>query len=67
LEDEVLTVKEAARYLKVNEKTVYDLCHRPDFPSVRISERRIIIPFASLKRWLHQQAEDGGEGYSVAG
>jgi len=63
--DEVLTVKEAAKYLRVNEKTVYDLCHRPDFPSVRISERRIIIPFVSLKRWLAERAESGGDVVEV--
>lgn len=52
----VLSPKEAARYLGISEPLIYQLCRRKDFPAVRLSARRIVIPTNSLDDWLSQQA-----------
>ena len=40
----VLSPKQAAQYLGVSEPLIYQLCRRKDFPAVRLSARRIVIP-----------------------
>ena len=52
----VLSPKEVARYLGISEPLIYQLCRRKDFPAVRLSARRIVIPTNSLDAWLSQQA-----------
>ena len=52
----VCSPKEAAKYLGVSEPLMYQLCRRKDFPAVRLSARRIVIPANSLDAWLSQQA-----------
>lgn len=55
---ERLTLKpiEAAELLNVSLPIMYELCKRKDFPTIRIG-RAIIIPRASLEKWLEKQAE----------
>ncbi|HAE8194416.1 MULTISPECIES: helix-turn-helix domain-containing protein [Enterobacteriaceae] len=36
MSDEVLTIKEVADYLKVNERTIYRLAARGDLPGFRV-------------------------------
>ena len=50
------TVKEAAQEIGVSLSTARNLCRRPDFPAVRISPRRIVIPRDALYRWLQENA-----------
>ena len=52
-----LTPEEAAKQLGVSKPTMYALCNRKDFPSVRVG-RKIIIPLASLEKWLEAQATE---------
>lgn len=52
----VFSPKQAAQYLGVSEPLIYQLCRRKDFPAVRLSARRIVIPADSLNAWLSQQA-----------
>lgn len=52
----VLSPKQAAQYLGISEPLIYQLCRRKDFPAVRLSARRIVIPTSSLDTWLSQQA-----------
>ena len=54
-----LTAQEAAKELKCSEAQVYKLMERPDFPTVRVSERRKVIPTDMLHEWLRKQAEQG--------
>ena len=49
---EYLNPDEAAEILRVNMNTIYLLCRRPDFPAVRISPRRIVIPADALHDWM---------------
>ena len=44
----VLNLKETAQLLGISMPTVYQLARRDDFPAIRISARRIVVP---LHRW----------------
>ena len=50
------TAKEAAGVLGVGLSTVRALCHDPDFPAIRVSPRRIVIPVDGLKAWMERNA-----------
>lgn len=50
-----LKPKEAAPLLGVSAPVVYELCHRPDFPAIRVG-RSIVIPVDQLREWLAQQS-----------
>lgn len=54
----VYSPKEAAKYLGVSEPLMYQLCRRKDFPAVRLTARRIVIPADSLEAWLARQAKN---------
>lgn len=56
MEKMVYTAKEAAAVLGVALATVRDLCRQPDFPAIRVSPRRIVIPVDGLKAWLVNKA-----------
>lgn len=47
--------KEAARLLGIGVNAVYELCHRSDFPVVRVGNS-MIVPLDGLRRWLDRQA-----------
>lgn len=51
-----LSVDELAQELGISKPLAYDLIKRDGFPSVRVSERRIIIPIDALRRWLEENA-----------
>lgn len=53
----VYSLKETAEVLGVSMPLVYQLARRDDFPAIRISARRIVVPSASLEAWLEKQAE----------
>lgn len=46
-----------AAMLGISRPVAYELSKKEGFPAIRVSERRIIIPVESLKRWLVKQAE----------
>ena len=56
MEKKVYTAKEVAAVLGSCLCTVRQLCHRPDFPAIRVSPRRIVIPVDGLNRWLEKNA-----------
>lgn len=47
-----LSVDEMAQALGISRTVAYDLVKRADFPSVRLSEKRIVIPVDALREWL---------------
>lgn len=51
------SVDEMAAVLGISRPVAYDLANRADFPAVRISPRRIVVPIDALAAWLNQQAE----------
>ena len=58
-----LDVNEMATALGISRPVAYELSRKEGFPAIRVSERRIIIPVDSLKKWLSEQAKTGGEEY----
>lgn len=53
----VLTLKEAALQLGVSLSTLHYMCRTiDDFPAVRVSPRRIVVPVDGLREWLAQNA-----------
>ena len=56
------TVDEMAAALGISRPVVYELSRKEGFPAIRVSERRIIIPVDSLKKWLdRQESNDDGK------
>ena len=51
-----LSVEELANELGISKPIAYELTRRDGFPSVRVSERRIIIPVDALRSWLNANA-----------
>ena len=52
----VYTVPEVAALLGINLPKAYELARQPDFPAIRVSNRRIVIPKTAFERWLEQAA-----------
>lgn len=57
LEPLAVEPKDLTYLLGIGENQVYTLINRTDFPTVRLTERKVIIPVADLKQWLHKQVE----------
>ena len=53
---DVLTVSEAAKFLRLGRNSVYEAIRRNELPSVRVG-RRLLIPKESLERFLTVQDE----------
>lgn len=58
--DEILTVPEAAKLLKISENTAYNWTHIEGFPAVRIGNC-IRIPRALLLEWMEDRAGSRGD------
>ncbi len=57
-----LTIKEAAKQLGCCEATIRRLIQEDvKFPYIRISPRRIVIPFDLLARWVEAKALSRGD------
>lgn len=46
--------------------SVYKLMKQPDFPAIRISARRYVVPEEAFKKWLEDQAAKKAEGADAA-
>lgn len=53
-----LGISEAAELLGVSETAMRDLCHRRDFPAVKVSGK-FLISRAGLSAWLEEQTRKG--------
>lgn len=51
-----VSVEEMAEMLGISRSVAYQLTKHGDFPVVRVSERRLIIPVKSLEKWLEEKA-----------
>ena len=56
-ESPVLTVEEAAEYLKMSTDKMYILVQDPEFPAVKIGGRWKIV-ISELNVWLKKQCDD---------
>ena len=53
-EEQVLTVKEVAQYLKVNERTIYRMAVAGELPAFRVGNAWR-IRLSSLDAWINKQ------------
>ncbi|MCB9556627.1 MAG: helix-turn-helix domain-containing protein [Deltaproteobacteria bacterium] len=58
---DVLTVKEAAAFLRCDPKTIYEAIAKRQFPGRRVG-KRIVIYRAALLAWLHGEESVQTEG-----
>ena len=49
---ELLTVDEAARYIRMGKSTFYECIHRGDIPFFRPPRGKILLDTADLDEWL---------------
>ena len=61
---EFLTVEQMAKSMGISRTKAYELVHQEDFPAIKVTERRIIIPKDHLDKWLQKKInikiEQGG-------
>jgi excisionase family DNA binding protein len=50
------SVREVAEILGVGRNTAYYLVNGPDFPSIRLGDKRIVVPVDALDAWLEARA-----------
>ncbi len=53
MNDEVYTIPEVAKYLKLSKSKVYDMVQRGKIPHIRIG-KNVRIKEAALKSWLEK-------------
>ena len=51
-----LKPKLAAKLMGIGTNAIYNLCHRADFPTIKVGAG-YIIPTDALRNWLLRQAE----------
>ncbi len=55
---ECLNVPDVAKFLGVSRSVAYKLVRQPGFPSIRVGEKRIVIPRDKFKEWIDEQAKN---------
>jgi excisionase family DNA binding protein len=65
VEPRLLTVPEAARYLRLNPRSVYLLAQRGAIPATRVTGKWL-FPAHLLDEWLESTARGGGKGHTGA-
>jgi excisionase family DNA binding protein len=59
--NDILTVKEVAQYLKVNERTIYRLAKKGEIPAFRVgSSWRFKIN--EIENWMSEQSQENSSG-----
>ena len=56
-EPALLTVREAAKMLRISADLAYSLVRAGVLPVLRLGERRVVIPREALLRWIQSQAQ----------
>lgn len=56
-----LSVREASETLGISENLAYQLIREGKLPAIRVSERRLIVPRASLLKMLGQTDQGAGK------
>lgn len=56
MEEEMLKVSEAAKYLKVSKALIYQLISKKLIPHIRLSERRVVIRKKELDKWIESRS-----------
>lgn len=54
--DDILTIKEVAEYLKVNERTIYRLANKGDIPAFKVANAWRFRK-SDMENWIAQQTQ----------
>ena len=54
----VYSARELVDVLGLSLPRVYELLKRSDFPSIRLSSRRIVVPCDALREWLNRASRE---------
>lgn len=54
--DEIMTIEEVAKYLKVTKKTIYYLIYQKSLPTVKLGSRLLRFRKSDIDRWLDVKA-----------
>jgi excisionase family DNA binding protein len=54
--DRLLTVPEAAKFLRISKSQLYLLIEQKKIPHIRLTERRVVIRESDLKLWIEKRA-----------
>lgn len=53
----VLEARDLCSILGIALANAYKLMKRPDFPAIKVSARRYIVPEAAFRKWMDDQVE----------
>ncbi|MCK5791908.1 MAG: helix-turn-helix domain-containing protein [Ketobacter sp.] len=56
MDSEILTIKEVAEYLKVNERTIYRLANKGEIPAFKVGNNWR-FDRAKIAEWMNNQAK----------
>lgn len=56
IERKTYNVAEIAEILGISRPSAYDLAASDSFPSIRIGERRIVVPCDAFEKWMQDAA-----------
>ncbi len=51
----ILTIEEAGKALGISRSTAYKLCKKGQIPTIRLGERRLVVPVAALMKMLQRR------------
>lgn len=54
IQKRLLTIKQTKQYLNIGINAVYDLCKRPDFPVIKIGNKKF-VDWNELDNWIEAQ------------
>ena len=64
MSDEILTIKEVADFLKVNERTVYRLAAAKKIPAFKVGNAWRFKK-SEIDKWIAEQSSQGKEGWNA--
>ncbi|MBA55339.1 MAG: transcriptional regulator [Pseudomonadales bacterium] len=56
MESEILTIKQVAEYLKVNERTIYRLANKGDIPAFKVGNNWR-FKASAIEAWINQNSD----------
>ncbi len=56
MSDQLLTISEAAKYLRISKSELYLLVQRRQIPYIRLTQKRIVIRESELMKWIEKNS-----------
>ena len=61
---EVYQAEDLKEMLGIALRSVYQLMKRPDFPAIKVSARRYVVPKDAFEKWIDEQCQNKKEALS---